>query len=182
MRASQLISKQTYWRSGAVLAHEGNRALVKADREDKKIFIWVDGAQATRRQLLGIIRAHFAHIHYTITGIEVAGKVPVPGRPDVVLDYQNLLTLESMGKKHWTVPELRADVDVKQLLDGVESVQERREQQQNFSKYDLRGARIQNFAPEGEETALMAGETIENSTAMGTQSSERLFREDESQT
>ena len=68
-----------------------------------------------------------------------------------------------MGKKHWTVPELRADVNVKQLLDGVESAQERREQQQSFSKYDLRGARIQNFAPEGEGTALMAGKTVENS-------------------
>ena len=37
VRTHQMISKKTYWRSGVVLSHESNRALVKADREDKKI-------------------------------------------------------------------------------------------------------------------------------------------------
>jgi len=125
VRSHTLLSKKTYWRSGAVLAHEGSRALVKADREDKKIFIWVSGSEGTRRQLLGIIRSHFDHIHSTIVGIEVAGKVPLPEHPDVVLDYQNLLALEFMGERDCVVPELLTKVNVKELLDGVGSKRSR---------------------------------------------------------
>ena len=134
VRANQLISRKTYWRSGAVLDHEGSRALVKADREDKKIFIWVTGAEGTRRQLLGIIRSHFDHIHRTITGIEVVGKVPLPGHPDVVVNYRDLLRLETMGEAEWIVPELLTKVNVKQLLDGIEPM--RSQQQQNPNNRD----------------------------------------------
>jgi len=119
VRTHTLLSKKTYWRSGAVLTHEGSRALVKADREDKKIFIWVTGSEGTRRQLLGIIRSNFDHIHSTITGIEVAGKVPLPGHPDVVLDYQNLLVLEVVGEIEPFIPEVRDRVNIKQLLEGI---------------------------------------------------------------
>ena len=49
-----------------------------------------------------------------------AGKVPLPGYPEIVVDYQNLLTLESMGEEDFVVPELRSRVNVKELLDGVE--------------------------------------------------------------
>jgi len=102
-----------------VLAHEGSRALVKADREDKKIFILVTGSEGTRRRLLSIIRSHFDHIHSTITGIEVAGKVPLPDRPDVVLDYQDLLVFEAAGEIEPFIPGVRGRVNVKQLLEGV---------------------------------------------------------------
>ena len=128
VRASGLISKQTYWRSGVVLAYEDSRALVKADREDRTIFIAVDGAQARRRQLLGIIRAHFDHIHGTIGGLAVAEKVPLPGHPGIILDYQDLLGFEAAGELWPFVPRLGGRVDVKQLLDGIEGVRDRRQQ------------------------------------------------------
>jgi len=125
VRTHTLLSRKTYWRSGAVLAHEGSRALVKADREDKKIFIWVTGSEGTRRQLLGIIRSHFGHIHSTITRIEVAEKVPLPGHLDVVVNYRDLLRLEAMDEAEWIVPELLTKVNVKKLLDGIEQQQSR---------------------------------------------------------
>jgi internalin A len=44
------ISKRTYWRTGVILAFpEGNRAYIKADLADAKIFIRIDGNPNTRR-------------------------------------------------------------------------------------------------------------------------------------
>ena len=128
VRASELISQRTYWRSGVVLAHEGSRALVKADREERQIFIWVGGAQATRRQLLAIVRAHLAHIHGTISGLEVVEKVPLPGRPQVVVSYQYLLGLERRGERSFIPEDLGERVAVKPLLDGIVRQEERWEE------------------------------------------------------
>ena len=71
VRMNHKISKNTYWRSGVVLVSgEGNRALINADREDKKIFIWISGNQNTRRNFLSIIRSDFQAIHKTIPALE----------------------------------------------------------------------------------------------------------------
>ena len=119
VRSHAMLSKKTYWRSGAVLAHEWSRALVKADREDKKIFISVSGEQTTRRQLLSIIRSHFKHIHGTITGIEVEEMVPVPRSP-IPVRYKHLLTLERNDVQTFIPDGLEKPVNVKELLNGVE--------------------------------------------------------------
>ena len=115
VKVRQLVFEKTYWRSGVLLAYEGSKALVKADKEEKKIFIWVSGVQATRRQLLGIIRSRFEDIHNTITGIEAVEKIPLPGHPNIVLDYKYLLGLEAIGEVNYVVPELLTKVNVKQL-------------------------------------------------------------------
>jgi internalin A len=120
VRMNYLIHRQTYWRNGVVLAHEGNTALVKADREDKKIFIWVGGPEAGRRRFLAIIRAQFDSIYRTIPGLEVEEKVPLPDHPAIVVDYQYLRDLEEMGETHFVPPGLRQRVSVKKLLDGIE--------------------------------------------------------------
>ena len=88
-----------------------------------------------------------------------------------VLDYQDLLDLESMGKFTYPIPRLRIEVSIKQLLAGVDSTQMREEQQHRASdsKYDLRGATINNFAPEGEGNALLSGQTVQGNTVIGTQ-------------
>ena len=182
VRTHTLLSRKTYWRSGAVLAHEGSRALVKADREDKKIFIWVTGSEGTRRQLLGIIRSHFDHIHRTITGIEVAGKVPLPDHPEIVLDYQELLGLEAMGKLTYPIASLRIEVGIKQLLEGVGRMRSHQEQEQESNaKYNFPNANIYNFAPESQGNVLMSGQTVQDNTAIGTQNnppSEQLSKDD----
>ena len=129
VRAYRLISKKTYWRSGVVLAREGSRALAIADREAKTISIQVTGSEFTQRSLLSTIRAEFDHIHSTITGLEVAEKVPLPENPEVVVDYQHLLTLERKNIDSFIPEGLTEPVSVKQLLDGVESAQSRQQRQ-----------------------------------------------------
>lgn len=119
VRLHEYISQKTYWRTGVVLAHENNKALIKADIEDKKIFVWVDGNnKATRRVLLGIIRQHFDHIHKTIKGLEAKEKVPYK---NVILDYQDLIDLEQMGEENIIIPSLKEKVKVQELLAGVDN-------------------------------------------------------------
>ena len=133
VRTNQLVHQKTYWRSGVVLAYEENRALIKADREEKKISIRVSGPQTSRRTLLAIIRSHFHHIHQTLASIEVAEKVPLPERSEILLDYQDLLTLERMGEAKYLVPKLQARVSVQQLLDGIEPASERKKLQRDLA-------------------------------------------------
>ena len=131
VRAHRLISKKTYWRCGVVLAREGSRALVIADREAKTISIQVTGSEFTQRSLLSTIRAEFDHIHSTITGLEVAEEVPLPGYPEKKpVSYQHLLTLERKNIDSFIPEGLTEPVSVRQLLDGVESAQSRQQRQQ----------------------------------------------------
>lgn len=127
VRMNHKIHKKTYWRSGVVLADKQNTALVKADREDKKIFIWVSGSLPTRRNFLSSIRCQFDYIHKTIAGIEAKEKVPLPDRPEIVVDYEHLLNLEELDETSFIPSGLKTRVNVKQLLDGIETECDRKQ-------------------------------------------------------
>ncbi|MGP1386773.1 MAG: COR domain-containing protein [Thainema sp.] len=133
VRMNQLISRYTYWRSGVVLERSSNKALIKADREEKIIFIWVKGNPARRRSLLESIRDQFYYIHSTIPGIEAEEKVPLPERPEVLVDYKHLLDLEALGEAEFVPPGLREKVSVRRLLDGIEAPEERQVRQNRLA-------------------------------------------------
>jgi len=118
VRLHNIISQKTYWRTGVVLTHENNKALITADIEDRKIFVWVNGNPATRRVLLGIIRKEFKHIHGTIKGLEAKEKVPYK---NAAIDYQHLLDLEEMGEDTFIPEGLKEKVSVQSLLAGVDN-------------------------------------------------------------
>lgn len=139
------ISKQTYWRTGVVLVYKvggevKNRALVKADSGDRKISIYVDGNKDTRREFLSRIRATFEQIHGTFAKefVEdnVFEKVPIPKHPEVVVDYKQLLRLENAGKEFVTPEGLIEEFRVKDLLNGIETKEERRERKEEIAKTD----------------------------------------------
>jgi len=137
VRMRRYINRNTLWRTGVVLKNEeGNRALVKADIEDGKIFIWVSGPEHSRRRFLEVIRSDFDSIHETIPGLVVAQKVPLPARPDIAVDYKHLLRLEANGFWDWIPEGLEETVNVKLLLDGIETVESRRERQENRSRQE----------------------------------------------
>jgi internalin A len=119
------------WRSGVVLNFEGNLALVRADLQEKRVFIFVSGPPSGRRRLLAIIRADFEHIHSEIRTLRPYGMVALPEYPDVLIPYEKLLAMESSGID--VLPELAngkvIEVSVNALLNGV----------------DLEGARIREI-------------------------------------
>jgi len=129
VRMHPSICGTTYWRSGVVLEDNdsGNKALVKADREDKKIFIRVSGREKIRRTFLGVVRSNFDYIHKTIPGIEPEEKVPLPDHPEIVVDYRHLLYLEKARVTTHFPEGATKEYNVKELLNGVESEEERRE-------------------------------------------------------
>ena len=100
VRMHPFISQNTYWRQGVVLVSKDrqNKALVKADLEDGKMFIHVKGQDRTRRDLLRFIRDDFEKIHTSISGPAPKEKVPIPGHPEIPpVDYQHLLNLDKFG-------------------------------------------------------------------------------------
>ncbi|MDD4965059.1 MAG: COR domain-containing protein [Gallionella sp.] len=123
VRLHDYIFQQTYWRTGVVLAHEGNKALIKADLIDRKIFVWVTGTKTTRRSLLAIIRKEFKHIHQTIKGLEVKECVPLTEK--VVITYAELLNLENKKIETHYYAAIDAEINVAEWLSGIESEEAR---------------------------------------------------------
>ncbi len=119
VRMHKLIFKNTYWRNGVVLDDKQNRALIIADRDERKINIWVKGQRNTRRDFLAKIRKEFEDIHFTIPKIEITEKVLLPNHPHIVVDYQYLLDLEEMDEETFVPIGLKERVNVKDLLAGV---------------------------------------------------------------
>ncbi|NET39396.1 MAG: TIR domain-containing protein, partial [Cyanothece sp. SIO1E1] len=121
VRTHVLSNHQLRWRTGVILTFEGNRALVKADRQDRCVTISVDGPIASRRRLLAIIRYDFDRIHssFKFTPQE---KVPVPQHPAVSVDYKELLMREE--HKQTTFDVFTGDglltLNVRDLLNGVD--------------------------------------------------------------
>ena len=114
------IHKNTYWQSGVVLADGSNRALVKADTEEKKISITVSGPVETQSKFLVIIRKRLEGIHKTISKLRVEGKVPIQGRQDIIVDYQHLLNLEKMDVTKFIPEGLLKEANVVLLLERID--------------------------------------------------------------
>lgn len=155
VRMNDKIHQRTYWRNGVILAYENSIALVKADREDKRIVIRIQNAGSAesdrrrflaairnkiqgagsnggdRRRFLAIIRSQFDAIHKTIPGLDVEQKVPLPDHPNILLDYQNLLDYEEMDESFIIPSGLKERVNVKALLDGLESEPDRQRRKED---------------------------------------------------
>ena len=135
VKSHDLIARtnyRTYWRTGVILANkEGNKAYVKADLEDAKIFIHISGNSPTRRSFLSIIRHTFDQIHDRpkLTPDE---RVCLPDQPKESVSYDHLLKLEKRGKAEYSNSD--RDYNIRELLDGISSIEERRSR----SKDDLR--------------------------------------------
>ncbi len=118
-RMNQYITKQYYWKNGVFLHNGGNRAKIKADLVDRKIFIVINGKEQTRRSFLAVIRSAFDEINSNFK-IEIKQMIPVPGHPDVLVSYNDLIVHEEMNKPLIVVSQLREEFSVRALLDGVE--------------------------------------------------------------
>ncbi|MDZ7968922.1 MAG: COR domain-containing protein [Nostoc sp. DedSLP03] len=146
VRMNKNIHQGTYWRSGVILACENSIALIKADREDRKIVIHIQNTKSVKgdgRRFLAIIRDHFEAIHKTIPGLNVEQKVPLRNHPNILLDYQNLLDYEEMEEPFIIPLGLKERVNVKGLLDGIESEPDRQRRREDTT--DQRNQHTHNY-------------------------------------
>ena len=137
VRTHVLSPPELRWRTGVVLAFEGNRALVKADVRDRRVSISVTGPAEGRRRLLAVIRSDFEAIHRDIRKLQVTEMVPVSGRPETVVSYGKLKVLEQsrVPRFHEVIDNAAVELDVQEMLNGV----------------DLEGTRRRAASPEGEK-------------------------------
>jgi hypothetical protein len=144
------IHGKIVWRTGVLLKIGKNLALVKADIEDKKITIAIEGAEHTRRDALSAIRYQLGEIHDSIKGLDPQKRVPIADAPNAEpLDYEYLLQLEHDGDLE-ILPVKDGNrlvkVNVRQLLSGVESEAQRKQSAANITNIyvgrDLTGSNI----------------------------------------
>jgi internalin A len=134
VRMNKKIDDGFVWRTGVVLKIGENKALVKADIEDRKITIAIDGVEYSRRDALSAIRYELGEIHNSIKGLNPQQRVPVPNAPLAEpLKYEYLLKLERAGQETVLVENGNdlVTVNVRQMLSAIESEAQRREQQGN---------------------------------------------------
>lgn len=113
------------WRNGLVLARDGCHAVVIADPAAARLTIALDGRAPHRRHLVAVIRAELEEIHASFAHLEAAEWVPVPGKPGAAILYRALLNLEARGIFSHYDPTNDVEIDVRALLDGIESPDER---------------------------------------------------------
>ena len=143
VRMNQYITKQYYWKNGVFLQSGENRAKIKADLVDRKIFITINGKEQTRRAFLAVIRAAFDEINSNFK-IVIKRMIPVPGYPQALVSYEELLAHEKMNEPEIIIPELLQKFPVRQLLDGVEDLRDRMERRER----DLEERRFPKRMPE----------------------------------
>jgi internalin A len=123
VRTHALSEGYPRWRTGVVLAFDGNEALIKADPYDtRRITISVSGPRDRRRNLLALVRSEFDRIHAKITKLGQEEFVPVPSHPTVAIPWKKLRVLEDNGVGQLTevVGNGVVYLGVQDLLNGVE--------------------------------------------------------------
>jgi internalin A len=122
VRTHILGDEKSLWRTGVILEFEGSRALVKADVQDKRVFVNVKGPAESRRRLLGLIRSDFEQIHRGIRNLNPLEMVPLPEQPGVLVSYEELAVMERQGVESFpkVVDGLVTQLDVRRLLNGVD--------------------------------------------------------------
>ncbi|MEZ4888973.1 MAG: COR domain-containing protein [Chitinophagales bacterium] len=120
VKVHPFIRGRDYWRNGVILKKGNCDALVKADPNERIIYIEIMG-KSNKRDVLAFIRSQFDIIHERLSQLNVSQKIPVDESGEVVIDYEDLLFLEEIGEEFVAVRELRTKVSVKKLLNGIEA-------------------------------------------------------------
>ena len=152
VRMHRHIQDRIAWRTGVLLACEGNEALVRADLSTNLIRIRVRGAAHGRRVMLTRIREHLGAIHASFAGIEAKEKVPVPGHSNIPpVDYIWLRELERKRVSEFYPPGLTEPISVSKLLNGIEPPAARRQHREGTTYHiDARSANIGGIGDEHE--------------------------------
>jgi small GTP-binding protein len=136
VRMNQHVLDNYVWRTGVLLKIGENTALVKADIEDYKITIAIDGLEHTRRETLAAIFYHLDDIPASIKGLNPERLVPVPGAENAKpIPYNYLLMLEAKGMETLPVPDGNRliDVNIRKILSGIPNETQNKEDKGNVT-------------------------------------------------
>lgn len=127
------------WRHGVLLTSPDRSctALVTADSERQRVTIYVNGQERRKREYFAVIYHKLCTINNKFEGLQVTEKMPVPGHPDIEVDYADLLGQEEMGEDNYTIGKLKKRFSVsRDFLDKV-FTKEQREQKKNANDVNI---------------------------------------------
>ncbi|WP_417915611.1 hypothetical protein [Candidatus Electronema sp. JM] len=112
------------WRTGAVLHDQasGTEAVVKADMEARRIYLWVNGSR--RKEFLSFLWFTLREINNSFEKLAVSERIPMPDDKDVTADYQTLLDCVQDGIDRYRPDGAKRAYNVKELLGLVEPSKE----------------------------------------------------------
>ncbi len=132
VRAHQDLEKigrgqRLQWREGAVLKIQQTKAVIKMRRLERLIEIKIHGLQ--KREMLAIIRNHFAHINSSIRKIKIKQEIPCNCSLACakIWEYNDLLRLEGKAIAELVCDKSGQKVAISKLLDGYERKEDRAE-------------------------------------------------------
>ena len=112
------IKDNLRWRTGVILENVtfNSTAVIKADENDKKIYIFVDGKQ--KRDYFSVILHKLREINKDFGKIATE-RVPLPDEPEITVSYEHLIRLERKGVKTYFPDGSENEYYVKKLLGTV---------------------------------------------------------------
>jgi internalin A len=169
VRNHPLLGKTpVYWRSGVLLHIDGAEALVVADEEDRRVSIAVRGPSAgQRRAAVTHVRMELEHIHGNLPRIEAKGRVPLPDRPELGVDYFHLLRLEAAGTREYWPEGAEHEYSVRELLEGVAETATRESDLAQLLRASGASVRIDRMEIGHLGTLAMPGQKDDHSMSVG---------------
>jgi small GTP-binding protein len=113
------IKGDLQWRTGVVLEDRDflSTAVVKADHEAKRIYIYVEGGQ--KRDYFAVLLVTLRRINQSFEKLKTTELVPMPDDPQITASYKHLIRLENRGIDVYLPGESEKEYKVKDLLGTI---------------------------------------------------------------
>ncbi len=114
------IKPDLCWRTGAVLHDQasGTEAVVKADMEARRIYLWVNGPR--RKEFLSFLWFTLREINNSFEKLAVSERIPMPDDPTCSADYQTLIRYAENKADIYVAEGSGKVYSVRQLLGTIE--------------------------------------------------------------
>jgi hypothetical protein len=126
------------------LKWEDCEGVVVADVVDRLVKIFITGPRSRCREFLAVIRQKFDEQHASLRGVTVFEKIPLKGQPTRMLDYRDLIKREARKEEIFYPENADSPVNVRELLDGVETSAVRESRKQALAEKEGGGTQIIN--------------------------------------
>jgi hypothetical protein len=113
------IKDELRWRTGVVLEDNDfqSTAVVKADHEAKRMYIYVNGGQ--KRDYFAAILVTLRRINQSFEKLKTTEMVPMPDDPGSTVSYKHLVRLEERGIDVYLPGDSDKEYKVKDLLGTI---------------------------------------------------------------
>lgn len=131
-------NKWLVWRNGLLMRSGNVSASIVSDDSMRRITVSVKGEESRCRDYFSSVYHRIKAINNEFKKLPVRELIPLPGYPDMELEYEELLGYEKAGKEMIFIGKLGEDFPVSKLLNGYTKKEDRMEKGQiNINIRDL---------------------------------------------